>query len=102
MRFISPELLHIWSKSSGAGMPIVAIAWQIAALLGGEDRLDIGARPPRPMDLDTLAGRNALAARLLGWTPQVALPEGLARTIAWHRANDTPQNSKPPNTRPHL
>ena len=87
---------------SGTAVPMGAIARQIAALLGCADRLDIGTRPPRPMDLDTLAGRNALADRLLGWTPQVALPEGLARTIAWHRANDTPQNSKPLNTRPHL
>ena len=71
---------------SGTAVPMGDIARQIAALLGGADRLDIGTRPPRPMDLATLAGRNALAGRLLGWTPQVALPEGLARTIAWHRA----------------
>ena len=72
--------------ASGDAVPMAAVARQIAALLGGEDRLDIGARPPQAFELETLAGKNALAERLLGWTPQVALAEGLARTIAWHRA----------------
>ena len=71
---------------SGDAVPMGAVARQIAALLGGEDRLDIGTRPPRAMDIEALAGRNALAERLIGWTPQVPLAEGLARTVAWHRA----------------
>ena len=72
--------------SSGAAVPMGIIARQIAALLGAEDRLDIGARPPRPVDIAVLAASNALAARLIGWKPQIALAEGLARTVAWHRA----------------
>ena len=72
--------------SSGAGISMAAIATRIAALLGCEDRLDIGVRPPRSMDLDILVGRNALAERLIGWKPDVALADGLMQTIAWHRA----------------
>lgn len=72
--------------SSGTAVPMAGIAQRIAALLGRADLLDIGTRPPRPMDLETLAGLNALAARRLGWAPQVALGDGLARTIDWHRS----------------
>ena len=72
--------------SSGDAVPMGRIARQIAVLLGGEDRLDIGTRPPRAMDIAALAGRNALAERLIGWQPQVTLAEGLARTVAWHRS----------------
>lgn len=72
--------------ATGRAEPMAAVAQRLAARLGAEDRLDIGARPPRPMDLGTVSGCPGLAAARLGWRAEVTLEDGLDRTLAWHRA----------------
>jgi nucleoside-diphosphate-sugar epimerase len=72
--------------ASGEGVQMADVARTLARMLRAEDRLDIGARPPRAMDLDEVSGRNELAAARLDWRPEVALEDGLARTLAWYRA----------------
>lgn len=71
--------------STGLPVPMARVAEWLAARLGAADRLDIGARPPRPRDLPLVSGRNALAAARLGWRPEVTLEDGLERTLAWYR-----------------
>lgn len=41
--------------------------------------------PPRPGELDRVALDCRAARRELGWRAQTALPDGLARTVAWIR-----------------
>lgn len=72
--------------SSGQSVPMAEIARMLAVRLGAADRLDLGARPPRAMDLAEVSGQNSLAAARLGWRPEVALVAGLTRTLDWHRA----------------
>ena len=42
---------------------------------------------PDASEVVTLLSEPALAQELLGWTPQVSLEDGLARTTEWLRAN---------------
>lgn len=42
---------------------------------------------PEASEVDRLCASNTLARELLGWTPQVALEEGLAKTVEWVKAN---------------
>jgi len=75
----------VFNISSGQGVSLNELLAQLEGLLG------------RPVDRRYLAGRsidvpanvldNSLARRELGWSPQVDLARGLARTADWMRAN---------------
>jgi UDP-glucuronate 4-epimerase len=41
---------------------------------------------PQPGDVRQTGGTVELAGRLLGWQPRVAVPEGLARQVAWQQS----------------
>lgn len=43
--------------------------------------------PRRPGDVRRIWLDSARAAKVLGWAPEVGLDEGIARTVAWFRAN---------------
>lgn len=45
--------------------------------------------PSRPGDVLRLYSDSRKAAKLLGWTPQVSLREGLEKLIAWHEEQGT-------------
>jgi nucleoside-diphosphate-sugar epimerase len=47
-------------------------------------RPQIGALPDRPMEQVRMADVVA-TQRAMGWSPQVSLDEGLARTVDWYR-----------------
>jgi dTDP-glucose 4,6-dehydratase len=42
---------------------------------------------PKDSEVDRLCSDHSLATRVLGWTPQVSLEGGLARTVDWLRAH---------------
>jgi len=75
----------VFNISSGQGVSLNELLAQLEGLLG------------RPVERRYLAGRsidvpanvldNSLARRELGWSPQVDLARGLARTADWMRAN---------------
>jgi UDP-glucose 4-epimerase len=75
----------VFNISSGQGVSLNELLAQLEGLLG------------RPVERRYLAGRsidvpanvldNSLARRELGWSPQVDLARGLARTAEWMRAN---------------
>ena len=65
-------------------MTVVDIAKAVAAAAGVEADLEF---QPRPEDDPTVRRPDiSLAQEKLGWTPQVAVEEGLARTIDWFRS----------------
>jgi UDP-glucuronate 4-epimerase len=48
--------------------------------------VQIDARPPQPGDVPITCADVSLAKRELGYAPRVRLEEGLARFVAWYRA----------------
>ena len=69
---------------SGDLVTIRSVVEQLVELAGGDVRAQFGAVPDRPMErvrrADVKATREAI-----GWQAAVALPDGLARTVAWFR-----------------
>jgi dTDP-glucose 4,6-dehydratase len=70
---------------SGAEITIGDLADRIVRIVGrdvpitsDEDRLR-----PGKSEVERLHADNTLAGRLLGWEPEVALDDGLRRTVAW-------------------
>jgi nucleoside-diphosphate-sugar epimerase len=64
---------------------ISAIIDQIAALVGRPPRIE--RRPAHPADVPATWADVGKARRLLGWSPQVPIEEGLRRCVAWYQEN---------------
>ena len=73
----------------GCGEPrrIRDVAQLVLDLMGNPVQLELGKLPYRPGETWEFYCDNARARELLGWSPCVALEDGLQRTIAWHRAH---------------
>jgi nucleoside-diphosphate-sugar epimerase len=69
---------------SGTLISTAELVERICELMGARVRPIFGAIPDRPME-PTRAARSDETLRLLGWSPQTSLAEGLRRTIAWYR-----------------
>jgi UDP-glucose 4-epimerase len=70
---------------SGSLISTADLVERICELVGTTTRPLVGALPDRPME-PTRVADVADTARVLGWAPTTVLEDGLARTIAWHRA----------------
>ncbi len=68
---------------SGQATSIAALAKAVAAAVGGDVRIE--SAPARAAEVARLCCDATRAESLLGWTPRVALSEGLARNVAWMR-----------------
>jgi nucleoside-diphosphate-sugar epimerase len=62
-----------------------AIIREIGELLGKEVRIE--RREPHPADVSITWADVDKAKRLLGWSPEVPVEEGLRRSVQWYREN---------------
>jgi len=71
----------------GSGQPVTVreIVTTIAALLGRESLVKLGARPDSPTDPPFICANNRKLVQGTGWSPQYDLRSGLADTIASRR-----------------
>jgi nucleoside-diphosphate-sugar epimerase len=71
----------------GGDRPVLlsAIIEQIGVLTGKEVRIEY--RPAHPADVPTTWANVSKAARLLRWRPEIAIEEGLRRSVEWYYAN---------------
>jgi len=71
----------------GGDRPVAmsAVIDQIASLVGKQPKFD--RRPVHPADVPATWANIAKANRLLGWSPQVSVEEGLRRSVEWYRQN---------------
>ena len=81
---LTSEALHV---SSGMPIRIRDLAERVARLVGGdaESLLDFGERDYRTGEAMNYGADSTRTRALLGWAPQVALEEGLRRTVAYYR-----------------
>jgi dTDP-glucose 4,6-dehydratase len=70
---------------TGVGVTIGELAERIFKIVGKQPKIVTDAQRVRPekSEVMKLLAANAKARELLGWTPTVALDEGLSRTVAW-------------------
>lgn len=80
----------IVNLGSGTEISIGDLARMICSLTGVEFRFvqeDDRVRPSQS-EVERLCASNVLAKEMAGWRPEIALKEGLEKTIAWIRANE--------------
>jgi len=83
------DTARVYNVGSGGPITVRTLVERIAAAVdaGALARVDFGAVPYRPGDRADMFADTTAARRDLGYEPTVALDEGLARTVAWHRAS---------------
>jgi nucleoside-diphosphate-sugar epimerase len=69
---------------SGVLISTAELVEKVCGLMEGSVRPRFGTIPDRPMEPTRIA-RTDETFRLLGWSPQTSLEEGLRRTIHWYR-----------------
>lgn len=69
----------------GTSVPTSVLALAASLQRAAGTSLPVELAPPRPGEQQRSFVRNAKAARVLRWSPQVALADGLARTYDWFR-----------------
>lgn len=82
--------------ATGNGVAVGALIQRIAESVGRRLPVIEEDQRKRPLssEVSCLIGSAARAEQCAGWRPQVALQEGLARTIAWLRERDRPVDPK--------
>ncbi len=84
----TPDIVgSTFNLGAGSEISIGELAEKIIAQIGRPVRLEIDPARLRPKksEVERLISDNSLAHTRLGWSPQVSLDDGLARTIAWIR-----------------
>lgn len=81
----APATTEFVNVGVASGVSVLDLAEKIRAAVGYEGAIELDRSKPDGAPYKTVDG--ARGAALLGWSPQVGLDEGLARTLAWYRAH---------------
>ena len=76
------EVINI---GSGVEISIKELVKKIHKLSYSKSKLHIGALPYRPTEIWRMFSESKKAKRILGWSPEIKLEEGLVRTINWYK-----------------
>jgi UDP-glucose 4-epimerase len=76
---------EVINLGSGEEVSLGDLARMTGEILGREIVINPERLPYRDNEIRRFVGDHGKAAGLLGWRPAVSLPEGLARTVEWHR-----------------
>ena len=76
------ETINLGNSQPASLLEVIAL---IEQALGKRANISFG--PPAPADVPATWADNTKAAGLLGWTPAVALTDGLERTVRWYIEN---------------
>jgi nucleoside-diphosphate-sugar epimerase len=80
----------------GSGQPVAVrdLVATIGEAVGRADLIDVGARAPRPGDPPSLVADVTRLSTDVGWTPRLALRDGIKQTLEWWRV----QHAKEPSS----
>jgi nucleoside-diphosphate-sugar epimerase len=75
------------SFNIGSGEPVAVndVARELAALVGRDDLLQLGALAEREGDPAVLVADTGRLSKELGWKPRLTLAQGLEHTVSWWR-----------------
>jgi len=74
----------VLNVAGGGSITVNGLVELLGTVVGRPVRTE--EQPRQPGDVQQTGGTIELAERLLGWRPQVAVPEGLAAQVAWQQS----------------
>jgi len=82
---IRPLGYEVFNLGGDRPVKLASVIEQIVELTGKEARIEY--RPAHPADVPATWADIGKANELFRWSPQVAIEEGLRRSVAWYREN---------------
>lgn len=84
----APDDVHgqLFNLGCGQDVSIRSLATTILEMLGNPVEAEFGVHPERPTEIWEMRSDPTRAREQLGYTSPTSLEDGLARTIAWYRA----------------
>jgi nucleoside-diphosphate-sugar epimerase len=82
---LRPSLYEIINLGGSHPVPLSELIEEICRQLGKAAQIE--RRAANPMEVAATWADTGKARRLLGWSPQIVLAEGIRRSIAWYREN---------------
>ncbi|MFN2539104.1 MAG: GDP-mannose 4,6-dehydratase, partial [Mycobacteriales bacterium] len=76
---------RLYNLGCGEEVSMRDLATTLLALMGDPITAQLGALPERPTEIWRMHADATRARTELGWAPEVALQDGLARTVEWYR-----------------
>ena len=76
---------ELFNLGCGEDVSMREVATTVLDLMGNPVVARFGALPDRPTEIWEMRSDSTRARRVLGWTPNHTLAEGLEKTIAWYR-----------------
>ncbi len=92
--FADPEDYLAINIASGQGHAVREVLETLLVVDGFEDA-DVRFDPSRPSTIPVRLMSTTMARDRLAFEPRISLPDGLARTIAWYRAQQQTQQDGP-------
>jgi nucleoside-diphosphate-sugar epimerase len=77
---------ELFNVGSGEEVSMADLARTVLGLMGDPVEARLGALPERPTEIARMRSDSSKARKVLGWEPRHTLAAGLAKTIAWYRA----------------
>jgi len=74
----------VLNVAGGGSITVNGLVELLGSIVGRPVRTE--EQPRQPGDVQQTGGTIELAGQLLGWRPQVTVPEGLAAQVAWQRS----------------
>ena len=84
---VTPKAQGIFNLGSGEAYTVRNIVENIRDLIDPNLPIGFGEVPYRPDQIMHLQADTSRLKKATGWSPQVHLDEGLARTVAWFKEN---------------
>jgi dTDP-glucose 4,6-dehydratase len=85
---------EVVNVATGVDIPVAEIAKLVLEAVGNPDA-SVGHVDERPGQVDRHIGSTEKLARLAGWRARTSFADGLERTVAWYRENETWWKSLP-------
>ena len=91
LKLIDAKGVGVANLGSGSSTAVRAIIEKIKAITGSDSQINFGAVPYRDDQVMHMEADIAKLSGHLGWAPQIALDEGLARTVKFLRDASQPK-----------
>ena len=79
----SSDVSGVFNAGSGSGVGLLDLVHHIGATVGAKPQFEF--LPPRDFDVPTNVLNCAKARTQFGWSPQISLQDGLARSAEWQK-----------------
>lgn len=86
LRVADQPVVPVVNLATGFAPSMAEVSARVCAATGADPRLVTFGPSRSAGGVPDLRGSGRLARQQLDWVPQIGLDEGLARTVAWHRA----------------